>query len=92
MDFTLRTIIILSLLIIVFFQMATGLYTINRSYNNCLDINRVNSNITTSLKRSKKVIPTLPFYKHHPQERREALKEINNALGEFQPNHCDILP
>lgn len=51
----------------------------------CTAVVKLDGAITDTLIRSLKSIPKLAYYKAHPQEREQQLKEVKQTLKEFVP-------
>lgn len=58
------------------------------SQENCAGIARLDVAISATLERSLRTIPTLRYYKQHPDERDRALAEIHRELRTFVPPDC----
>lgn len=54
----------------------------------CQAVNNLNGIIVQTLERSKANLDRLDYYKRHPQERAEQLKEINRTERLFRPRTC----
>jgi hypothetical protein len=58
------------------------------SHTICVAVNNLNRVIDTTLTRSKRNIPRLAYYKHHPSELRAQIREVNRTLRLFRPRTC----
>ena len=54
----------------------------------CVAVNNLNGVITQTLERSKTNLDRLAYYRHHPKERNEQLREINRTESLFRPRTC----
>lgn len=54
----------------------------------CLAVNNINGAITQTIRRSKKNLDRLAYYREHPDERAEQLREIDRTLSDFKPRTC----
>lgn len=54
----------------------------------CLAVNNLNRVIDSTLARSKTNLPKLSYYKRHPRELKEQLREVNRNLRLFRPRTC----
>lgn len=54
----------------------------------CKAVNRVNTTIVDTLKRSEATIPKLQYYKDHPEELARQEAEIEAEIVKFSPLAC----
>ena len=54
----------------------------------CVAVNNLNGVITQSLERSKVNLNRLDYYRRHPKERAQQLREINRTERLFRPRTC----
>lgn len=54
----------------------------------CVAVNNLNSVISQTLKRSKKNLDKLSYYRTHPSEREQQRKEIDRTIRDFKPRTC----
>lgn len=56
----------------------------------CKAVNRVNTTIEQQLRRSQQTLPTLSYYKAHPDELTTQLELINDEIVAFKPLNCKV--
>jgi len=54
----------------------------------CVQVQQNKSYIYNSIIRSEKTLPTISYYKHHPDELTNQLKLIREAKADFVPKKC----
>lgn len=81
-------IVLISILAFILAYSATSFITIHNSITNCHRIEFLNKQIRETIVRGNKTLPTLGYYKAHPAELRNALRQNEIALEKFQPIQC----
>lgn len=54
----------------------------------CVAVNKVNTTIETTLHRSLKTLPTITYYKEHPDELVQQIALVRQEITEFKPLKC----
>jgi hypothetical protein len=54
----------------------------------CSQVQAIKGQIEVSLHRSLLSIPTIAYYKNHPEELAKAVKQINGQIELFKPQDC----
>ena len=60
----------------------------NQQHGICVAVNKLDTTIETSLRRSLKTIPTLSYYKQHPKEEATVLAQVHQEIASFEPQNC----
>jgi hypothetical protein len=55
----------------------------------CVRVSRINAQIEVSLHRSLKSIPTIAYYKNHPEELAKVIDQTQEQIELFRPVSCD---
>jgi len=55
----------------------------------CIAQNRQNAYILAAIQRSKRSLPTISYYKAHPDELKAALKNIKQEEHDFRQMDCN---
>ena len=62
-----------------------GQANVKARYDFCVEVEQVRTYARDSASRALKSLPTLAYYKHHPAERAQALKDIQRQVDFFSP-------
>lgn len=89
----LRNYLLLWLCVVSFTVLGWSLYAAkaqehSTTHEICVAVNNLNGVITQTLERSKTNLDRLDYYRHHPKERNEQLREINRTESLFRPRTC----
>ena len=63
-------------------------FSVYVEHQSCAALDKQDSYIVTSLRRSLRTLPTLDYYKHHPRELRAALADIRAEIDVFSQRAC----
>ena len=58
-------------------------------HGTCVQVQAINAQIEVSLHRSLKSIPTISYYKNHPDELAKVIEQTQEQIELFQPHSCD---
>lgn len=71
--------------------MAVFLYAGHTSQQRCEDLQGIRAYILGATDRAISSLPTIDYYKSHPQEKRRALENLQNQREEFHiPLDCSL--
>lgn len=58
----------------------------------CVQVEALKKSMRVIMTRSLTTLPTLQYYRDHPQELQKAVDSTNQALIDFKETKCDSIP
>jgi hypothetical protein len=75
----------------VWFAASQQRATVETSFSNCQQIEVIKAQIRGTVQDSQKRLPTIDYYRTHPAELRQAIKDSNRSIARFKQIDCYAL-